>query len=130
MAIAEDLAGQISCIADTDLSNIGVNQYTVVALRPAQNGKGDGQGRIACTTWEDGMQPLGILLNNPKQGGAATIYTFKGPQRARAATAWNGGDPLKVVEGGLLAKAADGDSVFAIARESAVPGDITGVILR
>lgn len=130
MAKSEDGAMQITAIADTDLSNIGVHQYTVVALRPAKNGKGDGQGRIACTTWEEGMQPLGILLNNPKQGGAATIYTFKGPQRARAATAWSGGDPLKVTEGGLLTKASSGDDVYAIARESAVPGDITGVIVR
>lgn len=130
MAIAEDLAGQISCIADTDMSNIGVYQYTVVALRPAKNGRGEGQGRIACTTWEEGMQPLGIVLNAPKQGDAATVYTFKGPQRARCAAAWEGGDPLKVTEGGLLTKAEDGDTIFAIARESAVPGDICGVILR
>lgn len=114
--------------ADVDMSSVATNQYSAVAIGPAKNVQGAGQGNCAVVAYKEGADFIGILLNAPKQGNGASLC-LTGITRCRAAGTWDAGDKLKVVEGGMLDKAGDGDKVFGRAGESAVPGDISTVIL-
>lgn len=114
--------------SDIDRSNVALNQYTAVAIGPAQNVQGSGQGNCALVAYADGLHFIGILTNAPRQGNGGTV-TMRGIERCRAGGTWNAGDALKVMTGGLLTKAGSGDTIFGYAGESAVPGDISTVVM-
>ena len=128
MAYSSEGAYQYSWPVDVDMSSVAVNQYTAVAIGPAQNVQGSGQGNCAIIAYNASSHFIGILLNAPAQGAGGTIC-MRGISRCRAAGTWLPGDPLKVTDGGMLTKASSGDSIFGYAGESAVPGDISTVIM-
>lgn len=122
-------AYQYSFNADVDLSSVALNSFMAVAIGPAQNVQGSDQGNAAVVAYADGQNFIGILQGPARQGDPCTIM-LRGFSRCQCATAWTVGQNLKVVTGGKLAPAASGDTVFAIAANSAVPGDIGTCYLK
>lgn len=113
------------------MSNVGVHQYLAVHIGPADSDSGvvgHDQGGIVIKEFEAGKRCVGILQNAPRKGSPGTVC-IQGISRCRCGTAWSGGDDLSVGAGGLLQPAADGDKVIGMAGASAVPGDISTVIL-
>lgn len=129
MAVECPGVSMLSFKSDVDLipeSNI----YLVVALGPAQNITGEGQGGAAITPYKAGGNgAIGILQNNPPQDMAGSVM-LSGLSRCRASGAWTVGDNLSVADGGMLQKAGSSDTVFGRAMESAVAGDISSVLFN
>lgn len=122
-------AYQYSYPADVDLSNAALNQFMAVAIGPATQVAGNGQGNAAVLAYAAGQNFCAILQNTARLGEACTLM-FQGFSRCQCATAWSAGQPLKVVAGGQLAPASGSDTVFAMAAESAVPGDTSTCYLK
>lgn len=127
MAVEAPGVSMLTFKSDVDLIKED-NIYLVMALGPAQNITGEGQGGAAITPYKaGGNDPVGILQNNPPQSLGGSVM-LSGLSRCRAAGAWTVGDKLSVADGGMLQKAGSSDTVFGHAMESAVQGDISSVL--
>jgi hypothetical protein len=117
-----------SLIADVDFSNQAANQATFVAVGPAVNGQGYDQGNAAMQKWTDGKRAYGVLLTAPAQGEAGTIR-IRGLEQVRCGAAFNAGDLVAPMAGGLASPTTDATKARGQARNSAVVGDLAMVEL-
>ncbi len=114
-------------MSDTNRSNITTFQYSAVAVGPAQNIVGTGQGNAALVAPTAGGSIIGVLQNNPFQGEAGELYQA-GITKWRASGSFSAGDSLVVDANGYCQKGSG--TVVGIALEQAVAGDITTVLLK
>lgn len=120
---------QYSFQADIDLSDPNNNVFMAVAVGPAQHITTQGQGNPAIVAYAAGQNFIGLTQQPGLQGDGICVM-LQGISRCMALGTWATGDALSVGAGGKLQKAGSSDTIFAIALESAVAGDISTCLLK
>lgn len=76
------------------------------------------------TLGDNGEAAVGIIQNNPGNGGAATVCTFGRTQAAIGTGGVTAGDDVALENGGTVVTAANGDVVIGRAVETAAASTI------
>lgn len=105
-------------VAGEDLSAL---QYRPMRLTSA--------GSVFADTSLTGDKTIGILMNAPTIGQVCEIATVGGGAKALAGGTIAAGDPVTASSVGRVVKATSGKDVIGYALESAVSGDIFGILI-
>lgn len=120
--------------ADVDMSD-AINQYTFITMAAPKNVAGNGDGTGACTTYVEGTRPYGVLQNTcaPSSFGklceTVAAVRVRNVTKVRCGAAWQLGDNITGMAGGLGKPASGSDQPRGIAKSDAAVGDLAAVEL-
>lgn len=117
--VTQQVLTEITRAANTDLST---KQYFFVKV---VNNNGIGQIALA----GDGEFAIGVLQNKPSAAGDDAKVAISGIAKVEAGGTITAGGPVAVDASGNAVAASSGDIVVGVAMDSAVDGDLVGVLL-